>query len=123
MPRKAIDNVKQMDDEVIKCFIHPVKGTEETTQAERAEVARQWCAGDYSHHIGIAEKHELLPIALLIAALVDMDHPLLSSGRGVAYNSLQCSIIITNVMYHGETVAQPMATHSFHSRPVERIEK
>src|SRR3990172_8775795 len=109
MTRTATNNVQQMDNEVIKCFIHPQTCKEETTQAERREVAEQWCAGDYSHHMSIAHKHGLLPIALLIAALIDIDHPLLVSGRGVAYNSIQCSILIMNVMRDGQTVAQPMS--------------
>ena len=126
MSRKAENNVKMMDNEVIRCFIqpegHPKAGKEVTTQAERAEVARQWCAGDYSHHYPIAEKHGLLPIALLIAALIDINHPLLNSGRGTCFNSIQCAVIILTTMHRGETVAQPFE-NSIHSQLVERINK
>jgi hypothetical protein len=121
MSRKADDNLKQMDDEVIKCFIDS-NGQEVTTQAERREVAEMWCAGDYSHHRNVAAKHGLQPIALIIAALIDIDHPLLVSGRGVAYNSIKCAMIIIQTMNSGNTVAQPI-NNSFHSLPVERIKR
>lgn len=120
MPRKEANNVQMMDDAVIACFIHPATGAEVTTQAERQAIAEQWCAGDYSYHHPIAEKHGLLPIALIIAALIDIDHPLLISGRGVAYNSIACATIIINTMNKGETVAQPVKRHSIHKRPQVR---
>lgn len=119
MPRPVESNVKQMDDAVIRCFIDP-NGKEATTQAERREIAEQWCAGDYSHHLTLAHQRGLLPMALLIAALIDIDHPLLCSPRGVLYNSLKCSIIILNVMRSGQTVAQPVES-SFNRQAVERI--
>jgi len=120
MPRSKLNNVKIMDDEVIKCFVNSNTGREETTQEERREVARQWCAGDYNFHHSLAEKHGLLPIALLIAALIDIDHPLLNSGRGTCFNSIECAVIILTTMHRGETVSQPFE-HSIHSQLVERI--
>lgn len=120
MSRKQISDVEQMDDEVIKCYIHPVTGREETTPAERREVAERWCSGDYTYHHAIAFQHGLLPIALLIAALIDIDHPLLVSGRGVVFNSLQCAVIVTQAMLHKTKVAQPLPD-SFNTQPVERI--
>jgi hypothetical protein len=121
MPRIAKTNVQQMDDEVIKCFVHPNTGKEVTTPAERQEIAERWCAGDFEHHHTIAALHGLLPIALIIAALIDIEHPLLVSARGVLYNSLQCSMVILQVMKDRQSVAQPIAAHSFHSQPVERM--
>jgi hypothetical protein len=125
MARKAQSNVQEMDAEVIRCYIHPSTGREETTPEERREVADRWCAGDYEHHIGVANKHRLLPIALLIAALIDIDHPLLVSGRGVAFNSIQCAVEIIQAMVKNQPVAQPIETqlpvNSFHKDPVERI--
>jgi hypothetical protein len=120
MSRREDNNVKQMDDAVCRCFIDR-NGKEVTTPAERQEVARQWCAGDYSHHRDIARRHGVQPIALIIAALIDIDHPLLTSGRGVAYNSMQCALIIMQTMNSGRTVAQPIAKNSFNRQPVERI--
>lgn len=120
MPRKERTNVEQMDDAVIRCFIDP-NGKEATTPAERKDIAEQWCGGDYSHHLTLAHQRGLLPMALLVASLIDIEHPLLVSQRGVLYNSLKCSIIILNVMRQGLTVAQPVQVDSFHTLPVERI--
>lgn len=120
MPRKEKLNAAQMDDDVIACFIHPATGKEVTTPAERREVADRWCTGDYDHHHEIAQKHSIVPIALLIAALIDIEHPLVMNGTN-AKNSLQCAVIITQIMLKRETVAQPIAVDSFHSHPVERI--
>lgn len=123
MSRKEKGNAEQMDDEVIRCFIHPQTGREVTTPAERREVAERWCAGDYEYHHTIARKHGLLPVALIVAALIDIDHPLLVSGRGVAHNSIECAIIVTNTMFKKQTVAQPVRNNSFHRQAVERIRK
>jgi len=120
MPRKAQNNVQQMDDQVIRCYIDS-HGREVTTQDERRDIAERWCRGDFEHHIEVAGKHELPPIALLIAALIDMDHPLLCSARGVVYNSLEAGLILTDIMLKRLGVAQPVQEDSFHTLIVERI--
>lgn len=121
MPRKQINNAEQLDDAVIACYVHPSTGKEVTTPAERREVAERWCAGDYAYHHEIAQKHDLLPIALLIAALIDIEHPLIMRGTN-ALNSLKCSEIIVETMLHRANVAQPIPLDSFHNQPVERIQ-
>jgi hypothetical protein len=125
MARKAQNNVQEIDDEILRCYIHPSTSREETTPDERREVADRWCAGDYEHHIGMANKHRLLPIALPIAALIDIDHPLLVSGRGVAFYSIQCGAEIIQTMAKNQPVAEPIETqipvNSFHKDPVERV--
>ncbi len=123
MPRHEKSNVEQMDDEVLKCFIHPNTGKETTTPAERREVAERWCAGDYEFHHSIAVKHGLLPIALIVAALIDIDHPLLVSGRGVAYNSIECAVIVINIMRTRGNVAQPLPVILSTSRLLKESEK
>ncbi len=120
MPRPVKSNVEQMDDEVIKCFIHPETGKEMTTRDERRAVAEHFCSGDYQFQHTIASKYGLLPIALIIAALLDIDHPLLCSPSGRLYNSMAAAIRIIQVMNKGETVAQPVETSSFHRQAVER---
>jgi hypothetical protein len=123
MARKEKNNAELMDDEVIRCFVHPNSGKEVTTPAERREVAERWCAGDYEYHHPIARKHGLLPVALIVASLIDIDHPLLTSGRGVAYNALDCAIIVTNIMFKGRAVAQPVQNNSFHRESVQPVER
>jgi hypothetical protein len=119
MARTSKLSAGELDDAVIACYIHPNTGREETTPAERQEVAARWCEGNFEYHHEVATKHGLLPIALLIAALIDIEHPLVMRGTN-ALNSLQCAMEITTVMLKRETVAQPV--NSLHRLPVERIE-
>jgi hypothetical protein len=81
-----------------------------TATAERHEIAREWLGGNYEHHRRMAESHGLLPIALIIASLIDMDHPLLVSGRGVYLNSVEASVKIVQIMAskHTESYQQPV---------------
>lgn len=119
--------LRLMDDEVIKCYIHPEgalnAGKEATTPELRKEVAEKWCNGDYEHHRTIAAREGLVPIALLIAALIDIGHPLIMSSRGMMHNSLKCSIILLKIMHAGAPVAQPLDVKTIHRLPVERIPK
>jgi hypothetical protein len=118
MPRKAISNDKELEDQIIKVFEYEYINTQ-----ERFEIARRWCMGNYEYHRQIAAKKNLLPIALLIACLVDIDHQLLvSPGRGVMYSSMKCAEIVLDVMLHQKAVDVPV-TDSFHNQPVERMEQ
>jgi hypothetical protein len=121
MPRKAKANAQSLDDEVIRCYIDD-HGREVTTIAERRDIAEQWCKGNYVHHHEIASKRRLLPIALLIASLIEIDHPLLvSPGRGVVYNAVDCAVIIMDVMLKNKAVATPAS--AFNLAVVERMEQ
>jgi len=121
MPRKPQNQSNTLDDEVIRCYIDD-HGKEVTTIAERQEIGTAWCNGDYAHHHTIATKRRLLPMALLIASLIEMDHPLLvSQGRGVLYNSVDCAVIIMEVMLKNQAVASPAGR--FDAAVVERMEQ
>ena len=118
MTRTVKQAAPSLDDEVIKCFIDD-HGREVTTIAERKDTAEQWCKGNYAHHHTIATQRRLLPIALLIASLIEIDHPLLVSGRGVAYNAVDCAMIIMEVMLKNQDVATPAG--AFNIAVVERM--
>lgn len=119
MTRKANTNANSLDDEVIKCYIND-RGQEVTTIAERRDIAEQWCKGNYAHHHSIAAARRILPIALLIASLIEIDHPLLvSPGRGVIYNAVDCAMIIMDVMLKHQDVATPAG--AFNLAVVERM--
>ena len=121
MPRKAKPNENTLDDDVIRCYIDD-HGRETTTIAERKEIAELWCKGNYAHHHTIAAERRLLPIALLVASLIEIDHPLLvSQGRGVMYNAMNCAIIIVEVMLKNQQVAMPAG--QFDVAVVERMEQ
>jgi len=122
MSRKAQKSNEQMDAEIVRCFVDQF-GREATTSEERFEIATQWCTGNYGYPIQVATEKGLLPIALIIASLIDVEHPLLvSPGRGVMYSSTGCEVIIFQAMLRRTPMDIPVK-HSFHKQPVERIEQ
>lgn len=66
-----------------------------TNQDERVRIAKAWCdsyAADLSEYV---RRTSLPSIALIIASLIDTDHPLLvSPGRGVMYGATACALIV-----------------------------
>jgi hypothetical protein len=119
MTRKPQADSHTLDDEVIACFID-AHGREVTTITERQEIAIQWCKGNYEHHRLQAIKRRLTPMALLIASLLDIDHPLLVSGRG-AVNAVDAAVILSEVMLRKTPVAIPAEV--IHKKVVERMEQ
>jgi len=102
MPRKSKRRSEDhLIDQVIEVF-------HKTTQEERQEIAQQWCMRNYQHVYEYSSTG-LLPIALIIASLIDIDHPLLCSpARGVMYNVLKCSILVLRVELLGIPVDMPV---------------
>ena len=108
MTRKARPRNQDLDDEVIRCYIDD-HGREVTTILERKDIAEQWCKGNYVHHHDLAARHRLLPIALLIASLIEVEHPLLvSPARGVLHNSVDAAILLMEIMLKKQPVASPV---------------
>lgn len=119
MPRIAKPNNEYLEDQICKVFID-----ERTKPEERFEIARRWCMGDYEYHRQFAAEKRLLPIALLVACLLDIEHPLLvSPGRGAMYSAMKCAEIVLSVMLHNIPVDIPTPPDSFHIQPVERMEQ
>jgi hypothetical protein len=91
MPRTSNDERGSvLNDQILQAF-------RETTREQRSEIARQWCLKNFAH---IEEFRHLSspPIALIIASLIDMDHPLLvSSGRGVMWSAMKCALLVLRV--------------------------
>lgn len=115
MPRKAtpIDESK-MHDAIIDVF-------RKTTQEERKKIALDWCLGEYdapNQFVG----RELLPIAVIIAALIDIEHPLLvSPGRGLMYGVTGCVVVVLGVVLRGEAVGLPYYPKVVHTLPVDSL--
>ena len=102
MPRKSDKlNMKWFETQVLRVF-------QKTTREERAQVARAWCFDFYTPVIE-AERARVVPMAVLVAALIDIDHPLLVAPRGVLYGLLECSIIILQAELRHEPVAVPFS--------------
>ena len=121
-PRKP--TIKELDDAIIECYIRPEgkqnAGQEVTTIEERKTIAARWSSGDYEYHRSIAAEREVLPIALLIASLIEAEHPIIMSSAGLMYNSLKCSVILLQIMYRQQPVSEPIDLVSFHRSLVER---
>lgn len=102
MPRKVKRQDEHMlDDAVINAF-------RMTTRDERKKVALDWCLSDYAAAAEYARR-DLLPIAVVVAALIDIDHPLLCSpGRGVMFCMLECALKVFAVEIHQVIVEIPM---------------
>ena len=112
MPRK---HKKQDDLDFIDQIIEAYK---KTTHEERQKVAQDWCLGDYN----AADSYKvrgLVPIALIIAALDDIEHPLLvSPGRGLMYSAVGCAVVVLTVEIRNEAVDIPYPKKSVHRDPV-----
>jgi len=92
------------DDAVQACFV-----AGKTSQLERYEIARTWCLGDKEHHIGFAEARDLLPAALLVASMIDIEHPLIVDERGCmrAHTFLACSALLLEAQLSEKVIHIP----------------
>lgn len=92
MPRKTTKQEKYLiEEQVIEAFT-------KTTRGERGYIADLWCK-NYAVELGDFVKRTGLPrIALVIAALIDTDNPLLvSPGRGVMWSAIGCYVVVAAV--------------------------
>lgn len=115
MPRKP----KKDDDKTL--MLQVVEVYRKTTQEERRDIAVKWCLGDYQIADGFGVRG-LLPGAVIIAALIDVEHPLLvSPGRGLMYGAVGCMIKILEVELTNTAVAIPAFGKVVHSSPVDSL--
>jgi hypothetical protein len=97
--------------------------TQEITELELIELATEWCKKNYDHHRSFALKHNLAPIALIIVALLWIDHPLLTApGRSMTFNPERAAAEIIRCELLRLDVPIP-ANNSINTPPVERIGK
>lgn len=82
MPRKESLDTKTFDAEVLKCFEVIQDGRTRTTQDERREWAVRWCSGEREEYAAFAQQRGLMPPAFMVACLVDVEHPLVTSQTG-----------------------------------------
>lgn len=115
MPRKP---KKSDDEELIDAIIEAYR---KTTQEERRKLAVDWCLGDYKASEGFSARG-LMPIAVLIAALDDVDHPLLvSPGRGLMYSAVGCAVEVLKVEIENRAVEIPIFEKVVHREPVDSL--
>lgn len=115
MPRKA----KRTNDlEFGNCIAEVFR---RTTQEERRQIARDWCLGDYQAGDAYAPRG-LTPIAAIVAALIDIEHPLLvSPGRGLMYSFVGCAVEVLRVEIRKEAVDLPLFDKVVHRVSVDSL--
>lgn len=104
MPRKssqkqASEN-QYMEDEIVRAY-------QLYTRYELTVIAALWCGGDYE--VSSRETRGALPIALTVAALLAVNHPLLcrpADGQ-VMYSALGCAVECLAVMIEGRPIPIP----------------
>lgn len=89
-----------------------------TTIEERERVAREWCAGAWEAHHALARERGLLPMALLVGSLLDVEHPLLVDNAGcmIPATYLGCTIPILHVMLQGAPIPFPEKSEEVYER-------
>lgn len=112
---------QSVTEEYCNQVLSKLTDTQEITPGDILEIAERWCKKDYQHHRDFANKHGLVPIAVIIIALLWIDHPLLvAPGRGMKYNILRASAEILECELLQKDVAIP-AYDFIHKQDVERI--
>lgn len=81
MPRKESIDPRAFYEQVAKAF-ERVPGGTLTTADERREHALRWLSGDHESYIEFAVSREMIPIAFMVACLVDIEHPLIVTELG-----------------------------------------
>jgi hypothetical protein len=94
-------NNEQMESDIVKVY-------QSFSRAELEVIAMEWCGGDYETSHRFPERG-CLPIAVTIAALIAVDHPLLCDDiGGVIYSPMGCAIEVLNVILENRKIPQPI---------------
>lgn len=106
MPRKLskrkAEEQDTLEDQIIEAY-------RRYTREELNVIAALWCGGDYAISSRECEKRGVLPIALTIAALLSVDHPLLCRENGdVVYSAMGCVEQCLDVMLTGKQIVIPL---------------
>jgi hypothetical protein len=104
------------------------------SRSEILEISYQWCNKNYEYHVKIANDLSIKPGALILFALLYINHPLLvADGRGLKYGFLRCKAEIIRAQLEERTVEIPIlnsihSIHSlnelkFHPQPVDSVDR
>ncbi len=103
MPRRPkFKEAPAFDEAVIDVF-------RKTSVDERERVALAFAAGKFNDHVSAATERGLLPIALITACLIDVEHPLLVDERGYlrAETLLGCGVLVMEAIAESRVVPTP----------------
>jgi len=103
MPRKPSPN-QASDDELMTNEI--TRAYELYTLYELTVIAALWCGGDYE--VVHRENRGMRPIALTVAALLTVKHPLLRRPNGdIIFSALGCAVECMMVQIEARPIAIP----------------
>jgi hypothetical protein len=89
MARKAKDSNETIAEELQTVI------DRQLSEADIQKIVYQWCTKNYDHYKGLAKELNVKPSALILYALLYINHPLLvAPGRGLLYHFLQCKAVI-----------------------------
>lgn len=105
-----------IEDQIAKVYQH-------FTNAELETIAREWCGGNFQAHHRKPESG-CLPIAVIVAALIATDHPLICRPDGsVMYSLLGCAVVCMSVIVDGLPIAPPPVGSEHAEDALEKMRK
>ena len=111
MPRKVtkrqVSENAYLEEQIILAYQH-------FTMEELNVIASLWCGGDYE--ISSRQDRGVLPIAVTIAALISVDHPLLCRDNGdVVFSAMGCAEQCLLVMLERREIPVPLIRKVVHT--------
>lgn len=89
---------------------------------QRRDIALKWCLGKYEEVQGIAEGLGVMPIAMIVGCLIDIEHPLLVENGRLLFRSLTaCAVKVLYVELIHEVVHIPIVDNSGQSQFVHNL--
>lgn len=104
MPRKRTTKDIDLDDNMI--YDELLKIFRLTTKADRFNIAVYWC-----RNLAVNQKYAdmgLAPIFVVLAALIDVEHPLIMAARGMMFSYTDCIVRILQTELHGRLQPIPV---------------
>ena len=104
MTRRDSIDPKEFDLKVQAVFVDGC-----TSAEERLAIAVAWCKGDYESYVRLGLDRGLLPIALIVGALIDIEHPLLVVNQLLVPRSLAgCAALVLRCEFNKTPVHIPV---------------
>lgn len=92
-----------------------------TSQEDRLDIAIRWCTSfDVDEKFTI--NRDIEAIYFILAALIDVEHPLILSGRGLMYGFTACIVLILNVSLRRVPQPIPYSQKSVHIPCVQPVD-
>ena len=104
MTRKPTDNgmeEKQFNKSVMAAY-------QKTSPQERRDAVLSWSMKDFESYVELANERGLEPMALIIAAMLDVEHPAICEGGLIKARTLiGCSVLVLQEELRAKVVPTP----------------